>query len=446
MAYVFKRGAAWYGGWIGEDGHPVKERLPAATKTEAKRLAADKELKAWRIVSGLEEAPRPDMTVSAGIALRLALLPPEYKTKRRQAELLAHVEREMGQKLLRQVRAVDVLTMLSKLGHLEPQTREHIRMAGQGLFTFLTKKANAHVGDNPFKEAGPVEVAEREPGYFTPEQFARLIHVMKPHLAAASLFSALTGTRKAEVRKALKADTHLAERYVLLRGNKNKKDRRVPIPEVLVELLEQQLKAPGKYLFCRPDGRQYTNNWRVHEVISRACVRARLIQGAKPYCYRKACGWKGDEVPTSEPMNCPKCSRAVRWKQVPLPLRFKELRSTYATLGYAATGDLHFVQKVLGHSDPKLTQRRYARALPERLLAGANALGNLLLPAPNLGSPVGVISEAAGATKGTSENSPTDANSSKNEGMAMLSNAREARESQCSGLGNRRSIQLSYGV
>ncbi|NOK32386.1 tyrosine-type recombinase/integrase [Corallococcus exercitus] len=379
------------------------------------------------------------MTVAEGIALRLSSLPPEYRTKKRQRELLSHIEKVLGKKRLKEVLPLDVLKLLADLAHLSPQTREHVRMAGQGLFTFLTETAKAFTGDNPFKEAGEVDVPQREPGFFTPEQFARLIQVMKPHLAAAALFSVLTGTRKAEVRKALKADTYLAERYVLIRGPKNNKDRRVPIPDVLVPLLEQQLKTPGKYLFCRQNGKQYTANWRAHDVIARACVRAGLVEGTRPYCFRKACGWKGDTMSAPEvDLVCPRCGRKARWKELPLPLRFKELRSTYATLGYASTGDIHFVQKVLGHSDPKLTQARYARALPEHLRRGANAVGAILVPAAKLGSPVGGNPGAEGGSGGKAENPPEGSNLNESEGLAMASKAEEARDSSGGGFLNRR--------
>ncbi|NBD09284.1 tyrosine-type recombinase/integrase [Corallococcus silvisoli] len=429
MAYVFQRRKSWYGGWVDERGRPFKQRLPAATKTEAKRLADAAEQKAWRIRNGLEEAPKPDLTVSEGIALRLETLPQEYKTKKRQRELLAHVEKALGTRLLKDVLPLDVLKLLAALSHLSPQSREHVRMAGQGLYTFLTETAKSFTGDNPFKEAGQVDVPEREPGFFDPDQFTRLIEVMKPHLAAAALFSTLTGTRKAEVRKALKDDTHIAERYVLIRGPKNNKDRRVPIPEVLVSLLEQQLKTPGKYLFCRQNGAQYTNNWRAHDVIARACVRAGLIQGTQPYCFRTACGWKGDMVSMRAVLACPRCGRSARWKEVPISLRFKELRSTYATLGYATTGDIHFVQKVLGHSDPKLTQARYARALPEHLRRGANAVGAILMPTAKPGSPVGENPGAGRGSVGSGENPPDGNNPNESKGIAMPGMVEELRES-----------------
>ena len=378
MAYAYKKRRAFYAGWVDESGLPRREPVPAKTLSEAKKLASEMELRAWRVRNGLEEASCPRLTVNDGIALRLDAFPPEYASKRRQKELLAHIAKEMGGRQIHEIRPLHVLRLLGNLTFLKPQTREHVRMAGQGLFSFLAKKAKVFKGDNPFKEAGRVDVPEREPNFFSPEQFDRLVKVMKPHLAAAALFSALTGTRKAEVRKALKINTFVNERYVLLRSPKNRKDRRVPIPDVLVPLLMRQMNTPGPFLFARPDGTQYTNNWRVHDVIARACVRAGLVQGVKPYCFRKACGWKGDMVSEKTSMTCPRCGRAARWRSIPLPLRFKELRSTYATLGYATTGDLHFVQKVLGHSDPKLTQARYARALPERLLQGANAVGSVL--------------------------------------------------------------------
>ncbi|RYZ17387.1 MAG: hypothetical protein EOO70_02100, partial [Myxococcaceae bacterium] len=177
MAYVFKRGKAFYAGWVDEAGTPRREALPAKTKTEAKKLADEKELRAWRVRHGLEEAAAPRLTVRDGIALRLEALPTEYASKARQQQLLAHVERAMGALQLQEVRPLHVLRLLGNLPHLAPQTREHVRMAGQGLFTFLGTKAKVFKGDNPFKEAGKVDVPDREPGFFTPEQFDQLVKV-----------------------------------------------------------------------------------------------------------------------------------------------------------------------------------------------------------------------------------------------------------------------------
>jgi hypothetical protein len=61
---------------------------------------------------------------------------------------------------------------------------------------------------------------------------------------------------------------------------------------------------------------------------------------------------------------------------------FKDMRSTHATLAYEATGDIRYVQRVLGHSDPRLTERVYAGLRVERMLEQADRL-SFGVPAPS---------------------------------------------------------------
>jgi hypothetical protein len=47
------------------------------------------------------------------------------------------------------------------------------------------------------------------------------------------------------------------------------------------------------------------------------------------------------------------------------PIRFHDLRHTYASTLLMLGARLVSVQKLLGHSDPKITERRYGHLLPD---------------------------------------------------------------------------------
>ncbi len=55
-------------------------------------------------------------------------------------------------------------------------------------------------------------------------------------------------------------------------------------------------------------------------------------------------------------------------------IRFHDLRHTYASVLLMLGANLVSVQKLLGHSDPKITERRYGHMLPEFMSAEVNRL------------------------------------------------------------------------
>jgi hypothetical protein len=55
-------------------------------------------------------------------------------------------------------------------------------------------------------------------------------------------------------------------------------------------------------------------------------------------------------------------------------IRFHDMRHTYASVLLMLGANLVSVQKLLGHSDPKITERRYGHMLPEFMSAEVNRL------------------------------------------------------------------------
>lgn len=356
MAYAYKKGASFVAGYKDARGRQVRKTLPRAVKTltEARRKAEQLELEAWEVSSGIRKERAPDVTLAAAVSAYLAALPEDYASRKDlKGRLYNFILPGLGaDTLVRDVKAAGVMVMLGRLksvkkdraGNPKPlsaQTRENVRMAGQGLFTFLAEKAHLLEpgADNPFKAAGAVRVPKREVRYFEAQHLPLLFRQLKPHYVPICAAGLLLAVRKGELRVALKKDYRRAERYLLLRSGghrdttKGGKERRVPVPEVLVPVLDAQMATPGPYLFPRPGSSEpFSKHWRVHEVIRRACKRAGL----------------------------------------PEDLRFKHFRSTWGTHAYQATGDIRMVQAVLGHADVATTEGHYARALPAHLQQGAN--------------------------------------------------------------------------
>lgn len=83
---------------------------------------------------------------------------------------------------------------------------------------------------------------------------------------------------------------------------------------------------------------------------------------------------------------CPRCSFRLWPRALPPALRFHDLRSTFGTHAYEATGDVRFVQAVLGHSDPRLTEERYSALRNQRLLEQGRRLSFGTVPATGIAS------------------------------------------------------------
>jgi integrase len=61
-----------------------------------------------------------------------------------------------------------------------------------------------------------------------------------------------------------------------------------------------------------------------------------------------------------------------------------KIRHTAATLALGATGDLHAVQKMLGHSQISLTANLYGHGTAEAQRRLANALSEIIVPGQNV--------------------------------------------------------------
>jgi integrase len=57
-------------------------------------------------------------------------------------------------------------------------------------------------------------------------------------------------------------------------------------------------------------------------------------------------------------------------------IRFHDLRHTYGSVLLMLGANLVSVQRLLGHSDPRITERRYGHLLPDFMKAERTAFGS----------------------------------------------------------------------
>ena len=84
-------------------------------------------------------------------------------------------------------------------------------------------------------------------------------------------------------------------------------------------------------------------------------------------------------------------------------IRFHDLRHTYASVLLMSGAALVSVQRLLGHSDPKITERRYGHLLPDFMASEVNRLrfGLDRLAPKNLGTPLVQPTDSGNTEAGT---------------------------------------------
>src|SRR6267143_5242958 len=73
---------------------------------------------------------------------------------------------------------------------------------------------------------------------------------------------------------------------------------------------------------------------------------------------RKGCGHEQEEKDKTQRL-CPKCKMKLWPRAKSRPLRFHELRHTFGSVLIMSCANLVSMQKLLGHSNPKITAETY---------------------------------------------------------------------------------------
>lgn len=369
----------WYLGFKDEHGSQKQRKSTAATQAEAEKLAADLERKAERVRLGLDAKVKEDMPYREGVRLYLESLPPEYRSKQHlESRFRLRVLPHLGELMCRAMTPADVKRMLAANDDASPQTREHLRVAVQGSFTFLIRELKLVTGENPAAELGKVSIPKRRPKFLQMEDVPRLLAAVPAQHRAVFTVAVGTGLRKGELLALRWEDVDL-ERRCLHVGRSHDSDttkggraRVVPVPAWLVPVL-RHLGQEARSAFVFPDarGRQQAKWVAFHRVMKAALARAGLVEGFDHRCVtrgkRKGCGHM-ERRANSQRVACPGCGALLWPTAVPLALSFKELRSTYGTWAYAQTGNIRFVQEVLGHTDVRVTEERYSHVIEGRML------------------------------------------------------------------------------
>lgn len=417
MAYPYqkKKGGPWYIGYVDEHGRARRKKSSARTKTEAQRLANEAEIKSERVRLGLEQGVSERRTFGSVAKLYLETNANVASFDSMEGRFRRHLIPVFGEKYLDEILPGDIERFLVKkagearcrwskkegcnyIGKLKdvkkpcpecggrlspagPQTREHLRVHMQALYTFAIKKERCFRGENPASVVPKVQLPLTTPKHLEVEWITQVIAEVNARQRNLFACAVYTGLRKGELLGLYRAQVDLERRIIeVIRSHgsettKGKKARIVPIPEELLPYLRAQLNVSqaSDYLFPNPAGERQSESIDFPDMLRRALRRLGIVRGYNHVCRRKGCGFKEQRADNAV-KPCPKCAFQLMPVGIYADFSFKDLRSTFGTFATEMTGDIRFTQQGLGHGDVKITEKHYARYRPERLLAQADQI------------------------------------------------------------------------
>jgi len=148
----------------------------------------------------------------------------------------------------------------------------------------------------------------------------------------------------------------------------------IPIASELVPFLRMAMKtSPSGLVFPKEDGTMMRPDVNLEMTLRRALGRAGVVEGYRHKCRKRGCGHE-ESATDQETRRYPKDRRKLWVKPVVRPIRFHDLRHTTASLLIMTGANLPAVQRILRHSDPKITTEVYAHLAPEYLRAEVDRL------------------------------------------------------------------------
>jgi integrase len=384
MASVYSKHGRYYARWKDAAGRWQRVVTAATTKKEAQRFAEDLERKAERQARGLETVPDdlPRLTFSELLDWWWS----EYGSKRRGYELSFLHKRllpSLGRLALVAVSPARLEAMLqSHVDELSPKSLNHLRALVHRIFALATRRG-FWAGPNPAsaveRRKVPQRVYETLRAEEVPVLLARLAPGWRPLFATAIW----TGMRKGELFGLHKSDVDLEAGTITIRHSYDSDTTKggradvIPIAEPLRPFLQGALLASRSiYVFPSAGGEMRRRDTALQDILRRALARAGMVSGYEHACRR--CKARGkpylEHHPDAARRHCPVCGMKLWPKAVHREIRFHDLRGTTATLLARAGAPLVVAQRILRHTDPRLTANVYSRVDLGDLRAGLNRI------------------------------------------------------------------------
>ncbi len=379
MASPYLKDGKWYLRWKDDSGLWRGMVSTARTKAEARRLQAELERRAERVRLGVEAALPEDGGGSLAELMKWWL-------KNYSKPLASHVTNESAIRthILSSDLAPLPLTAITagrieaflqaKSTKVSPQMVNHVRGYFSRAFN-AARRAGRFPGANPTLDVRKRKIPKRKPDYLRPHEVPLLLWALDPRWRPLFATAVYTGLRKGELLALRKSDVDLP-RQMLMVARSHERDTTkgghadgIPIATELLPFLRIAMAAsPSGLVFPRPDGTMMRRDVNLEMTLRRALGRAGVVEGYKHTCRKKGCGHE-EAAADQETRRCPEDRRKLWVKPVVRPIRFHDLRHTTASLLMMNGANLPAVQRILRHSDPKITTELYGHLAPEYLRA-----------------------------------------------------------------------------
>jgi len=397
MASVFRKKGTWYVRFKDWTGAFKKQVTRALTKTEAQRLADDLERRAERQRLGMEELPSESKTKLTELC--------EWWLKNRCNPRREHLERArlkryvlngpLGKLQVRQVTPEVVEDTLRQMerDELSPSTINGLRSLLRTIYTTARKAPEPYRfrGMNPILDVQSWAVPKKVQETLRAEEVNVLLPYVPDYWLGVFVTALYTGMRKGEIFGLRKRDVDLNANLIVVSRSydqettKGKHADAIPIAPPLKPFLEAAMAAsPSELVFPDPEGKMRLKEADPEKVLRRAMGRAGLVEGYEFVCRR--CKARRQEphtwrFPDCEERFCPTCEMRLWPKAIPRQMKFHSLRHTVATLLLRAKVPMQHVQRILRHTDIKLTVDTYGHLVVEDLHDSVGTLPQLeILP------------------------------------------------------------------
>lgn len=384
MAAPYLKDGKWYLRFKDEAGRWRGRVSAARTKGEARRLQAELERRSERVRLGVEVGLPEDGGGSLGALLEWWLDTYSRPTAGHETNRTTIRKHFLGTELaslsLAAVTSGRIEAFLqAKTTELAPQTLNHLRSYLSRAFN-AARRAGRWPGPNPAQDVRKRKVPKRQPDYLRPHEVPLMLRALDPRWRPIFATALYTGLRKGELLALRKADVDLA-RQVLTVARSHERDTTksghadvIPIATELVPFLRIAIAAsPSELVFPKADGTQMRADVNLEWTLRRALGRAGVVEGYRHACRRQGCGHV-EPAQDQEQRRCPKDGRKLWVKPVVRPIRFHDLRHSTASLLMMNGANPASVQRILRHSDPKLTTEVYGHLSPEYLRAEVDRL------------------------------------------------------------------------
>ena len=385
MASAYKKRKTWYLRYKDATGIWRSKASHARTKTEAKLLAQEAAAKAEKEGCGFVVASSASTTHASLEAMLLWWLQNYSHGTPSHAIDLCFVRKHFfgsafGALPLAGATATAIERFLqSKSSTLSPRSINHLRGYLSRAFN-TANRAGFYFGPNPVAQVKKRRVSREMQDYLKEHEVLPVLNNIPSKWRPLFATAIYTGLRKGELLGLQLRDVDLQSRLLTVTRSygrnttKNGRGAVIPIAIELVPYLAEAIKrSQSQLVFPQEDGAMFSRHTPLEEVLRRALAHARIVEHYAHVCRRKGCLFLLT-AKDAELRRCPRDSRKLWPKAVVRKIRFHDLRHTTASLLMMNGANPAAVQRILRHSDPKITTEVYGHLSPGYLRAEADKL------------------------------------------------------------------------